>query len=74
MDQHQRRARVINMRKARPLRPTTDPNPDTPCTATAPHTDGGTYTCTLTGTHTPHFDEKRSVHWLPDDDTTEGAR
>lgn len=79
MDAHRRRARIINMRKGRPLphrrRTDGDEQPPTPCTATAPHADGGTYNCNRT-THTSgaHFDEARSVHWLPDDDTTEGAR
>lgn len=72
MTPEQRRARIANMRKARPRPRTPDPNPDTPCTATAPHADGGTYTCNQTGTHPLHLDEERSVWWTPGDD--EGAR
>ncbi|WP_179891734.1 hypothetical protein, partial [Streptomyces sp. sk226] len=52
-----------------------DGPPPAPCPATTPHTDGGPpLTCSLTTPHTLHFDEQRSVRWLPDADTTEGAQ
>lgn len=45
----------------------TDGPPAVPCTATEPDPKGGApYTCSITTTHTAHFDEQRQVHWLPD--------
>ncbi|MEU8623261.1 hypothetical protein [Streptomyces sp. NPDC048669] len=72
MDQTQRRARIINMRKGRPLRRdrTEGPASTDPCPATAPHDDGGLYVCDLTTHDGMHLDEERSCYWLPDTPTT----